>query len=263
MLSTLKRVLANPFKPSTKTEYELAKVYKYPRFTLGYTNIFGNTFAFHDSFCFCVTYREIFENEIYKFSPSAEKRTIIDCGANMGISVAYFSFNYPSHTIHAFEPDSGLFKILTRNVDNLGLKNVVLHNKAVWDKEEKLVFYTDGGMGGRVNDAYKNQDPTYIQAVALEDYIDENVDFLKIDIEGAEDVVLQSCKEKLNQVERIFFEYHNKLDSPQTLHELLNLVKQAGFNYYLKDSSSRQRPFVDTEVICETFDMATNVFCYK
>ncbi|MEJ7692548.1 hypothetical protein, partial [Daejeonella sp.] len=86
---------------------------------------------------------------------------------------------------------------------------------------------------------------------------------LKIDIEGAEDVVLRDCSDKLGEVNNIFFEYHNDLSKTQTLHQLLQLVKDQGFHYYIKESYTRQRPFIDSELICEAFDMAINVFCYK
>lgn len=246
-----------------KKNLELKRIYNFPRFTVGSTNIFGKPFTFHDSHCFINTYKEIFEIEIYKFHPSSNKNTIIDCGANMGLSVAYFSYNYPNHTIIAFEPDKELYFLLKKNINSLELKNVVTVNKAVWDKEEKLEFYTDGGMGGRVNNAYPNKTACLVDAVPLRDYIDENISFLKIDIEGAEDVVLRSCKDRLKEVENIFFEYHSKVGIQQTLHELFQLIKDSGFRYYIKESATRRRPFVDTELICDQYDMAINIFCYK
>ncbi|MDQ6812943.1 MAG: FkbM family methyltransferase [Bacteroidota bacterium] len=259
----IKNFLSRLYKPVSKIEAELNRILEFPRFQVATTNIFGKSFTFHDSLSFYVTYKEIFENEIYRFAPAGNKKTIIDCGANMGLSVAYFSSNYPSHTIYAFEPDPDLFLILEGNIKSLSLKNVVLYNKAVWDKADYLNFYTDGGMGGRLNVSYNQKFAVSIEAVPLKNYLTNDVDFLKIDIEGAEDVVLKSCAAQLRDVERIFFEYHNKINAPQTLHELLVLVKDAGFNYYVKESSTRKRPFVDTDLICETFDMAINIFCYK
>lgn len=242
---------------------ELSRVNNQSRFQYGYTHIFGKPFKFNDGQSFSNTYLEIFQNNIYQFIPDSNRNTIIDCGANMGLSVFYFALNYPNHRIIAFEPDPAIFAVLKENVNTFGFSNVVLHNEAVWNKEETLAFFTDKGMGGRVENSYTNQKPSHIKAVRLKEYINADVDFLKIDIEGAEDTVLRDCADRLSEVNNIFFEYHNNINGPQTLHELLYLVKQKGFHYYIKESYTRKSPFIDTELVCEAFDMAINVYCYR
>lgn len=242
---------------------ELGRIRNYPKGKSGYTNILNKPFKFHDGGSFASTFTEIFQSKIYQFNPSETSRVILDCGANMGLSVVFFALNYPHHTIIAFEPDPEIFEILKENVESFGLKNVVLHQKAVWVKHETLKFYTDGGMGGRIDQEYAEQKPREIEAVPLLDYLNPDVDFLKIDIEGAEDKVLKYCGQHLRNANNIFFEYHNNVSSKQTLHELLALVEQLGFHYYIKESYTRKSPFIDTELICESFDMAINVFCYK
>ncbi len=250
-------------KKNKKFEPEIQRLLKYPPFTEGVTTVFNKPFKFHDSGSFVVTYKELFEQEIYKFNPSANSNIILDCGANMGLSVLYFAKNYPNHKIIAFEPQENIFKVLQENVQNYRLKNVELFQKAVWDKEETLKFFTDGSMGGRVNLDYTNQKASIINAVPLRNLLNERVDFVKIDIEGAEETVLKSCVGKLREVKHIFFEFHNNINQPQILHELLLLIKNEGFYYYIKESQTRKRPFVDKEIVCESFDMAINIFCYK
>ncbi len=168
----------------TGIEKELDRLSHYPAFKEGYTTIFGKPFKFNHGPSFTDTYREIFQT-IYQFKPTTGARTILDCGANIGLSVVYFSQNYPDHQIIAFEPDPVIFSILQENVQTLGLNNVTLHNKAVWDKEETLTFFTDKAMGGRVENSYSGQKPQLIETVRLKDFISPDVDFLKIDIEGS------------------------------------------------------------------------------
>lgn len=242
---------------------ELSVIATQPRFKEGVTNIFDKPFKFHDGLSFVATYKELFQTNIYQFSPSKDARTILDCGANMGLSVLYFSLKYPDHKIIAFEPDPDIFSVLKENVNTFQLKNVTIHQKAVWNKREVLNFFTDAGMGGRVENSYTNQVPREVEAVPLEDFLTDDVDFLKIDIEGAEEVVLNSCKDILHKSNHIFFEYHNSINGPQTLHKLLEIISSQGFTYYIKESDVRKRPFIDEHIICETFDMALNVFCYK
>lgn len=247
----------------TDIDSELSIIGANPRFNSGYTNIFGKPFKYHDGKSFVATYNELFKTNIYRFIPSKDKFTILDCGANMGLSVLYFAMNYPNHKIIAFEPDPSIFKVLKENVETFRLNNVIVYEKAVWDKHETLSFFTDEGMGGRVENSYANQEPNKIEAVPLRDYLTEDIDFLKIDIEGAEEVVLSSCKDVLSRANHIFFEYHNNIHTPQTLHKLLEMIASQGFTYYIKESDIRKKPFIDEHIICETFDMALNVFCYK
>lgn len=244
-------------------DLELERVRLSKRFTVGTANVFNKPFKFHDGESFVSTYNELFISGIYQFEPSGSSRIILDCGANMGLSVLYFSLNYPKHKIIAFEPDEKIFAILKENVKTFQLTNVELHRKAVWTKNETLEFYSDGGMGGRIENEYKNQTPTFIEAVPLLDYLTDDVDFLKIDIEGAEDAVIKYCRGNLHKANNIFFEYHNNVKKQQTLHELLEIVKEDGFHYYIKESGTRNKPFIDQKLFCESFDMAINIFCYK
>ncbi|MFZ4101213.1 MAG: FkbM family methyltransferase [Sphingobacterium thalpophilum] len=258
----LKRRIKMRFNPGD-VKLELGRIADYKHLEPGFTLLFDKPFKFHDGPSFVDSYREIFETEIYQFKSSGISKTILDCGANMGLSVLYFSINYPNHHVIAFEPDPDIFAILKENVETFGLKNVTLHQKAVWTQSETLKFFTDGGMGGRVNNGYSQQEPKFIEAVPLLNYLTEDVDFLKIDIEGAEDTVLKYCGKSLQNAKHIFFEYHNNVNSKQTLHELLALIESLGFYYYIKESDVRKQPFIDQHLICETFNMAINVFCYK
>ena len=224
---------------------ELGRVADFKHFTVGYAQVFDKPFKFHHGPSFAESYIEIFETEIYRFKPTPGSSIILDCGANMGLSVLYFSLNYPDHQIIAFEPDAEIFSILEENVKTFELKNVTLYQKAVWTKTETLAFYTDGGMGGRIGNEYAHQNPKTIEAVPLLDFLTDQVDFLKIDIEGAEDAVLKYCGKNLQNADHIFFEYHNNVNSKQTLHELLELVESLGFHYYIQESATRTRPFID------------------
>ena len=261
----LRSIIERKIKKSrlTPVQKELERISALERFVPGTAYVFDKPFKFHDGASFVVTYNEIFENKLYNFKPTPGKNIILDCGANMGLGTLFFGLNYPNHLIYAFEPEKEIYEILKENIATFNLENVKLFNKAVWDKEEVLEFYTDKGMGGRVVSSYVNQKPISVETVHLLDFISNEIDFLKIDIEGAEDTVLRDCSPKLAQVGSIFFEYHNDIKKPQTLHELLGIIKSAGFHYYIKESGVRKSPFTDTILICESFDMAINIFCYR
>ena len=223
----------------------------------------GKQFRFHHAGSFFDTFDEIFSKEIYKFIPVSDNPVIIDCGANMGLSVLYFSEKYPQSEIIAFEPQEDIFSILQQNVNSFGLTNVALHRKAVWDSETTLKFYTDNGMGGSVTNVFQHQDPLLVETTILRNLLDRKIDLLKLDIEGAEYQVLRHCADKLHQVEHIFVEYHSFVHETQHLDDLLSILKQQGFRYHLKESFSRKNPFTENLLACENMDMAINIFAYK
>jgi FkbM family methyltransferase len=254
------------FKKNKTKNFDISQIEKMSRQRFGvkgFIDMGGSKFQFHDAGSFYVTYEEIIKEKIYQFNTSSENPVIIDCGANMGLSVLYFSTTYPSAKIIAFEPEKEIFDILQNNVTAYQLKNVTLYQKAVWDEETSLEFFSDKGMGGSVTNVYKNQQPVSVQTVVLADYLHQKIDFLKIDIEGAEYKVLKSCGALLQNVENIFVEYHSFINTEQHLDDLLLLLKQNGFRYHLRQSFSRKNPFTDTLLACENMDMAIAIFAYR
>jgi len=220
-------------------------------------------FSFHDARCFYDTWQELVVNKIYEFKSSSSTPYIIDCGANMGLSVYYFSKLYPNATIVAFEPEEAIYEVLQKNITAFKLKNVTVYKKAVWDSETTLQFYTDRGMGGSVTNVFSKQKPTLIQTLRLADFMNKKVDMLKMDIEGAEFNVLKSCENLLKNVEHLFVEYHSFINKEQQLDDLLALLKKVGFRYHLKESFSMKKPFMERSYACENMDMAINVFAYR
>ncbi|WP_016991060.1 FkbM family methyltransferase [Flavobacterium sp. ACAM 123] len=227
--------------------------------------LFEKEFYYHYGLAFYDTYNEIFGSNIYEFQTNTTKPVIIDCGANMGLSVLYFSKKHPNAEIIAFEPDESVLPFLEKNIQSQKINNVKLHKKAVWTEETHLKFYTDNGLGGRIEKKYENQVPKIIKTLRLRDFLDTQnpIDMLKMDIEGSEYEVLIDCEDMLCNVGHIFIEYHSIYDEEQHLEDILNIVKRQGFRYHLKQSFSRKKPFVDNNLVCERFDMAINIFAYK
>jgi len=230
--------------------------------THGEIELLSNTFYYHHGQAFLDTYNELFVQNIYRFKQSNPNPIIIDCGANMGLSLLYLAKEYPLAKIIAFEPDETVLPYLEKNIKSYGL-NVELHKKAVWSSNTTLSFYTDEGMGGRVETDFSNCLPKRVETFRLKDLLGQKIDFLKIDIEGAEIEVLMDCEDSLYNIDNLFVEYHSFENKEQQLGELLNLLKRKGFRYHLRQSFSRLHPFVDKGYVCENYDMAINVFAYR
>ena len=249
--------------PRNFSEEQLETLKTQPRWIRGTINYKGHDFFYHDAQCFYDSYQEIIVDEMYRFITNNPLPVIIDCGANMGVSVLFFATAYPGAKVIAFEPEEEIFEVLQKNKDSYNLTNVVLNKNAVWDSETTLEFFTDHGMGGSVANTFKRQKPAIVKTVRLADFLQTAVAMLKIDIEGAEYTVLKDCEPYFKNIENIFVEYHSFEKDVQHLDEILAMFKKNGFRYHLRQSFSRTKPFIDKKNICENMDMAINVFAYK
>ena len=88
------------------------------------------------------------------------------------------------------------------------------------------------------------------------------MDFLKLDIEGAEVDVLADCHPKLQNVDKMMVEYHSHSQERQRLHEMLHILQEAGFRYHIKETFTCLHPFLDRG-LCVGMDLQLNVFAYR
>jgi len=219
----------------------------------------------HDIASFDLCYDELFVKEMYNFVAKRPNPYIVDCGANLGMSIIYFKELYPKAKIVAFEADEHIFSFLEKNIQLFGYKNVELINKAVWNKDDVLSFILEGGAGGRLEEQSENGNYTYkdVPCVSVRKYLmDEKVDFFKIDIEGAEYEVLKDCEDLLPNVENLFIEYHSMSEKKQNLHDILKIVQEAGFKYHIKEAYTTKYPFIERKLNFG-MDLQLNIFCYK
>lgn len=219
----------------------------------------------HDIASFDLCYDELFVQEMYNFVAKRPNPYIIDCGANLGMSIVYFKELYPDARIIAFEADEHIFSFLEKNVQSFEYKNVELVNKAVWNKDDVLSFIVEGGAGGRLEEQSHSENYTYkeVSCVSVRKYLmHEKVDFFKIDIEGAEYEVLKDCEDLLPNVDNLFIEYHSMPEKRQNLHDILKIVQDAGFKYHIKEAYTTKYPFIERKLNFG-MDLQLNIFCYK
>ena len=133
-------------------------------------------------------YKDEFINQIYKFNSTRVDPIIIDGGSNIGLSLLYFKTLYKESRIISFEPDPEIFKILQDNVENNKLGRISLHQKGLGIENCKTFFKQDGMAGGSVSIKGSGKE---IKMVRLSEYINEPIDFLKLNIEGLENDVIQ------------------------------------------------------------------------
>jgi FkbM family methyltransferase len=202
----------------------------------------------------------IYKNEIYAFKAKTDSPLILDCGANVGLSIRYFKKLYPQARIIAFEPDPQIFQVLQKNCE--GLTHVELHERAVWTENGFLEFTSDGSDAGRLTSLSGDRSTTKVKTVCLRDYLSKPVDFLKVDIEGAEVEVLKNCSDLLIHVEHLFVEYHGFVDRSPHLSVLLEVLEKAGFRYHIESDLISPKPFLARHVRAG-MDSTLNISAYR
>ena len=260
MKAAIKKKIIN-FLVRKKRSREAGNLTK--RFTPTEKIFLGNRLYIHDIASYHLGCAELFESQTYKFRAHGNSPLIIDCGANIGMSIIYFKELYPNASITAFEADGYIFGFLEKNMASFQYKNVELVNKAVWDCEETLSFLDEGGAGGRIEPEKKTGKYKRVETIRLREFlVGRKVDFLKVDIEGAEYKVIKDCEHELKNVDNLFIEYHSFPNSQQNLHEILEIVQNAGFRYHIKEAYTTIEPFL-TRKLNVGMDLQLNIFCYK
>ncbi|MFC2080839.1 FkbM family methyltransferase [Bacteroidota bacterium] len=246
-----------------KTNRELIRIQRIKRFSFGQTSkLFTNSVYFADSLSFIWQYNEIFQEEIYKFKNINPNPVIIDCGANIGLSIIFFKINYPNSHVIAFEPNPKIFKICEKNIASFGIENVELYNFALANREDKLLLNCEDADGSFLTENI-SIDTVTVKSVRLSNYINTKIELLKIDIEGAEYQVIKEVESKLELVSNIFIEYHSRFDKNQELHLILDILSKQGYRYYITGTGIiNSSPFIKRDLY-NNYDNFLNIHAYR
>jgi len=201
-----------------------------------------------DDRSYYVQLHEIFESEDYYFETDTESPLILDCGTHMGLGIYYFKVLYPGARVVGFEPTPELHAVACRNMERCGFADVTIHPYALSDADGETTFHVRPGdtMAGTITDRRSvedaDMDAITVPVRRLSPYIDQPVHYLKLDIEGSEDAVLEECRSVLYRVQHIFCEYHHGGGlATDRLARILQLLDDAGFDTQIGKSWSFQR----------------------
>ena len=136
----------------------------------------------------------------YIFNNIPRKRTMIDIGANIGI------FARPSaelfERVICFEPVFKNFEVLQKNLENYN--NVELHNLGLGDKDQTVTFELQTlkcGHTKQVEEFIPN--PEFEkhtgELTTLDRFDFQSVDWIKIDVEGFENAVLEGSRDTIQR----------------------------------------------------------------
>jgi FkbM family methyltransferase len=223
----------------------------------------GLKFLVPDCLSFIWQFKEIFVEEYYRFESASETPLILDCGANIGTSCVYFKRLYPKAKIIAFEANLKIAEILKENLRTNNFKDIEVIDKAVWINEQGVEMGIEDADASSI---HKTGNKVRIGSVRLKDYLEKYVpvDMLKVDIEGAELEVLRDCRKSLSNVKNLFVEFHSFAKEKQSLSEIIYILEENNFRYYIRSADDRPKPLVNRiNKSNPEMDLQLNIFAYK
>ena len=201
----------------------------------------------------------------------------VDIGANIGYYTLIAARAVgESGRVRAFEPDPANFKLLVRNVAANGYSNADLMELAVSDREGDAKLYLNETNRGdhRIYDAGEKRGAVPIRTVTLDGYfkkLDKRVDFIKMDVQGAEALALAGMKGLLRRNRKVKllteFDPGHLRNCGSDAARFLSDLREAGFKLFeVSEKEKTVKPASDRYLL-ERYGAGngeyTNLFCVK
>lgn len=158
-----------------------------------------------------MNYKEFFVDGIYENIKLNNLNIVVDIGANVGLFTKYMLYKN-AKKIFCYEPNKSAFNYLIKNHYNSS--NVYLNNLAVSTNNDKLRLYVDTN-NTLISSARRNTDYFYdVDSITIKQIIEQNgldnVDLVKIDIEGMEYELIEHLDDNtFNKINSFLIEYHD------------------------------------------------------
>lgn len=193
--------------------------------------------------------KEIFDQEVYSLKAVQNPKLIIDAGAYTGMATCWFHHKYSGVEVVAIEPNWIAYDFLQENLAVNGLSNVKSFNVALGRKPgTRELYFEDGPDGWNSIASFNNggwrqdreQSSMMVKVIPLSKILSEvkqEVDLVKMDIEGAEQVVLSEAEQYLDRVKNFAIEFHPV--GKQSITKISKILANAGFSVDVVEQKDR------------------------
>lgn len=139
-------------------------------------------------------------------------RLVVDCGANIGIAAYYLLHRYPEARLIAVEPDPENCALCRQNLAPFSDRVTVLQ-AAIWSENRTLRIRPSSLRHGGWARSVESWDAGDVEGLTVAEVLRRAgeqgpIDLLKMDIEGAEDVVFRGNPPWLAMTRNIAIELH-------------------------------------------------------
>ncbi|MBI1300688.1 MAG: FkbM family methyltransferase [Alphaproteobacteria bacterium] len=182
---------------------------------------------------------EIFMEEVYYFDCDKSGPQIIDGGANIGISVLYFSYRYPGATIIAIEPNPAALVYLRKNIraNKLNRVTVIAGALAADSEGANLICPPTLSLLNASLTHQPSADTLHVATYRLSELLKGKwVDLVKLDIEGAEEAVIRETADQgeIHNAKQYIIESHPNPASPEGAAILASTFIGIGYRFVEK-----------------------------
>ncbi len=183
---------------------------------------------------------QVFSEREYDNNLPIVPKTIIDAGANIGLTSIFLANKYPEANIIAIEPDIENYELLCQNIAYY--KQIRTLHKGLWNKDVHLKISDkfNGGKWAMVVEEVGEQEPYDIDAISINKIMElyklNSIDLLKMDIESAEKEVLsENYSNWLPKVKILIVELHDRM-KPGCSKALFNAINSTMTDFYVKSN---------------------------
>lgn len=179
---------------------------------------------------------EIYYERVYDPHLKGKKDLIIvDFGANIGLTSFFFK-DYAKQ-VYAVEPSQRHIECINKLIEFNDIKNIKVCPYAISNENGTAKFYHNDNvtMYSLKDTVNKKDDFEEVKTITVDAFMEleglDHIDFLKMDLEGAEDIVVASdgFKKVAHKVDRILGEYHDWNSVSQDM--LKNMFTDLGFKF--------------------------------
>ena len=150
---------------------------------------------------------------------------ILDLGANIGCTMLHFASIFPNARIVGVELDHDNFQLAKKNMRAFWDRCSLVH-AAVWKEDGEVEYGGTEAWGLHVEPGGSKRVPAKtIQSLMSENSM-EKIDYLKMDVEGAEHAIMNGNTDWLLKTNSIKIEVHN---DDQMIPQFIDMLKNAGF----------------------------------
>jgi FkbM family methyltransferase len=150
----------------------------------------------------------------YGFELPFSPKTIVDAGANIGMASIYFTHRYPEAKVIAIEAEASNFAVLARNVRPYPA--IIPVHAALWNRDGEIsVSEPDPATGVSGKWAFVTHEGSGVKARAItmrtlmKEMEIPSVDVLKVNIEGAEKEVFETC-DWMDDIRCLMIDLHDR-----------------------------------------------------
>lgn len=183
--------------------------------------------------------RDILVEEQYFFDHPGSSPRVIDAGSSFGMAIYYFKHLYPEARILGFEPAEDVFEMLQHNIERNGWRDVQVLPCALAGTDGPRPFYRtrEDRLADSLTRRKRHLGDELVECEVpcqrLSPFLDEPVDLLKLDIEGAEREVLPEIRAHLPRVRHLVCEFHmDPAMRPEHLGRTIDLLERSDFHVH-------------------------------